>query len=83
MLIRSEHFRLCPYSLEMEDPNSGEKTIETYASMPAVIARAAWFIRAGYRIGIWSPLALEQQPRDPIASNDDAREAISELPVFV
>jgi hypothetical protein len=67
----------------MEHPNSGETTIETYASMPAVIVRAAWLIQAGYRVGIWSPLALEQQSRNPVTANDDAREAVSELSVLV
>ena len=48
------------YSLEMENPGSGETTVETYASLPAVVARAAQLIQAGYRIGIWSPAALER-----------------------
>jgi len=48
------------YSLEMENPRSGETTVETYASMPAVVARAAQLIQAGYSIGIWSPAAFER-----------------------
>ena len=83
MLIRPEHFSRYPYLLEIKDPSSGESTIETYPSMPAVVARAALLIRAGYRVGIWSPSALEQQPGHPVTANDDTREAISELPIFV
>ena len=48
------------YSLEMENPGSGETTVETYTSMPAVIARAAQLIQAGYCIGIWSPAMFER-----------------------
>ena len=48
------------YSLEMENPGSGETTVETYASLPAVVARAAQLIQAGYSIGIWSPAAFER-----------------------
>jgi hypothetical protein len=47
------------YSLKMENPGSGETTVETYASMPAVIARAAQLIQDGYSIGIWSPALFE------------------------
>jgi hypothetical protein len=42
------------YSLEMEQLGTGRSAIETYASMPAVVARAASLIQAGYRIGISS-----------------------------
>ena len=48
------------YSLQMENPGSGQMTVETYASMPAVVARAAQLIQAGYSIGIWSPAAFER-----------------------
>ncbi len=48
------------YSLEVENPGSGETTVETYASLPAVVERAAQLIQAGYSIGIWSPAALER-----------------------
>jgi hypothetical protein len=48
-----------PYSLQMENPGSGETTVETYASMPAVVARAAQLIQAGYSIGIWSSALIE------------------------
>ena len=48
------------YSLEMESPGSGETTVETYASLPAVVARAAQLIQAGYSIGIWSPASFER-----------------------
>jgi hypothetical protein len=58
MLIRPEHFCRCPYSLEIEDPSNDGSTIETYPSMPVVVARAALLIRAGYRVGIWSPHRL-------------------------
>jgi hypothetical protein len=63
----------------MEDPRSGDTTIERYASMPAAIARAAWLIHAGYRVGIWSPASFEPYPIGPIVANDDAREAVPEL----
>jgi hypothetical protein len=49
------------YFLEMENPGSGATTVETYASLPAVIARAAQLIQAGYNIGIWSPAAFERE----------------------
>jgi hypothetical protein len=42
------------YSLEMEQPGSDEPAIETFSSMPAVVARATSLIQAGYRIGISS-----------------------------
>jgi hypothetical protein len=48
------------YALELEDPGSGETTVETYASLAAAVARAALLIQAGYSIGIWSPAALER-----------------------
>jgi len=48
------------YSLAMENPGSGDTTVETYASLPAVVARAAQLIQAGYNIGIWSPAAFER-----------------------
>jgi len=48
------------YSLELENPDSGEATVETYASLPAVVARAAQLIQAGYSIGIWSPASFER-----------------------
>jgi hypothetical protein len=79
MLIRPEHFSRYPYLLEIKDPSSGESTIETYPSMPAVVARAALLIRAGYRVGIWSPSSLEQHPRHLIIANDDVRDAVPEL----
>jgi hypothetical protein len=48
------------YSLQMENPGSGETTVEIYTSLPAVVARAAQLIQAGYCIGIWSPAAFER-----------------------
>ncbi len=48
------------YSLQVESPRKGAQAVETFASMPAVIARAAELIRAGYRVGIWSPVSLEK-----------------------
>jgi hypothetical protein len=68
---RPEHFSRYLYSLEIEDPSSGESTIETYPSMPAVVARAALLIPAGYRVGIWSPSSLEDHPRNPATANDN------------
>jgi hypothetical protein len=47
------------YSLEMEHPGSGHRAVETFAAMPAVVARAAELIQAGYTIGIWSPATFE------------------------
>ena len=47
------------YSLEMEHPSSGHRAVETFAAMPAVVARAAELIQAGYSIGIWSPATFE------------------------
>jgi len=47
------------YSLEMEHPGSGHRAVETFAAMPAVVARAAELIQAGYSIGIWSPATFE------------------------
>ena len=47
------------YSLQVED-RRGIKTVETFASMPAVIARAAELILAGYSVGIWSSVSLEE-----------------------
>jgi hypothetical protein len=47
------------YSLEVESPGSGETTVESYASLPAVVARAAQLIQAGYSIGIWSRASVE------------------------
>jgi hypothetical protein len=49
------------YSLEMEHPSSGHRAVETFAAMPAVVARAAELIQAGYTIGIWSPATFEAQ----------------------
>ena len=51
--------RQAAYSLEMEHPSSGHRAVETFAALPAVVARAAELIRAGYRIGIWSPAIFE------------------------
>ena len=48
------------YSLEMEHPSSGHRAVETFAAMPAVVARAAELIQAGYTIGIWSPATFEE-----------------------
>jgi hypothetical protein len=47
------------YSLEMEHPVTGHRSVEIYAALPAVIARAAQLIEAGYIIGIWSPTSFE------------------------
>jgi hypothetical protein len=49
------------YSLQVEHPRGGKKTIETYASMPAVVARATELLQAGYSVGIWSPVSLEER----------------------
>ena len=46
------------YSLRVEHP-SGTKAIETHASLPDVVARAAELIQAGYSIGISSVASLE------------------------
>jgi hypothetical protein len=78
--MRSGRFPLCPYSLETEDPNSGEAATESYASMPAAVARADCLLRAGYRVGIWSSSSLEQEARSPASANDDARDALFESP---
>ena len=48
------------YLLQVESPRNGTKAVETFASMPAVVARAAELIRAGYNIGIWSPVSLKK-----------------------
>ena len=45
------------YSLQVESPREGTRVVETFTSMPAVVARAAELIRAGYNIGIWSPVS--------------------------
>jgi hypothetical protein len=65
----------------MEDPNNGETALECYASMPAAVARADCLIRAGYRVGIWSPSSLEKKARSPDSANDDAREAAPKFKV--
>jgi hypothetical protein len=48
------------YLLQVESPGKGTRVVETFASMPAVVARAAALIRAGYNIGISSPVSLEK-----------------------
>ena len=48
------------YSLQVENPRRGSTTVETFRSMPAVVARAAELIRAGYNVGIWSAISLEK-----------------------
>ena len=48
------------YSLQIESPQKKAKAIETFASMPAVVERAAELIQAGYNVGIWSPVSLEK-----------------------
>ena len=48
------------YSLLVESALKGTKTVETFGSMPAVVARAAVLVRAGYNIGIWSPVSLKK-----------------------
>jgi len=48
------------YSLEVESPGRGTKTVERFDSMRAVVARAEKLIRAGYNVGIWSPFSLEK-----------------------
>jgi hypothetical protein len=48
------------YLLQVESPGKGTSVVETFASMPAVVARAAKLIRAGYTIGISSPVSLEK-----------------------
>jgi hypothetical protein len=47
------------YSLRVEHPRSGTKAIETYGSLPDVVARATELIQAGYSIGISSAAFLE------------------------
>jgi len=49
------------YLLEFEHPGTGATTFETYASLAALFARAGQIMQAGYRIGIWSPAALERR----------------------
>jgi hypothetical protein len=47
------------YSLQVETPGKATKAVETFDSMPAAVERAAELIRAGYNIGIWSPVSPE------------------------
>ena len=68
----SDRVRTSGYSLEIEDPRTGEISIERYISLAAVITCAAKLIRDGYNIGIWSAASLEPRGRDSIAANDDA-----------
>jgi hypothetical protein len=51
------------YLLEFEQPRTEATTVETYASLAALVARAGPTMQAGYRIGIWSPAALEQRKK--------------------
>jgi hypothetical protein len=51
---------LAAYSLQVENPRNKIATVEKFVSMPAVVERAAELIRAGYKIGIWSPTSLER-----------------------
>jgi hypothetical protein len=48
------------YLLQVEPPRGGKKRVETYGSLLDVVARADELIRAGYNIGIWSPVSLEK-----------------------
>jgi len=65
--------RAAGYSLEIEHPQTGATTCESYDTLLAVIARAAELIRAGYAIGIWASASLEPPAATPITANDDAR----------
>ena len=56
------------YSLEVQHPETGETGFETHDSLPAVVARAAQLIQAGYRIGIWSPTSFERHWGHPLRS---------------
>jgi hypothetical protein len=44
--------RAAAYSLEIEHPQTGATTCESYGTLLAVVARAAELIRAGYATGI-------------------------------
>jgi hypothetical protein len=47
------------YSLRVEHLSSGKAMVETYTSMPVVVARATELIQAGYSIGTSSAASLE------------------------
>jgi hypothetical protein len=57
------------YSLQLEHPRTGAATIETFASRPPLVVRAVHAMQAGYRIGIWSPAALERRKRKSSAQS--------------
>jgi hypothetical protein len=61
---------LMGYFLTMEDPYNGETVLETYASMPAVVSRAARLIKAGYRIGISSSATQFEDKSNGIGGSD-------------
>jgi hypothetical protein len=65
--------RAAAYSLEIEHPQTGATTCESYGTLLAVVARAAELIRAGNAIGIWAAASLEPTAATPVAANDDAR----------
>jgi hypothetical protein len=58
------------YSLEMEHPGNHETAFETYASMPAVVARAARLIQAGYLIAISSSATQFEDTSNRIDASD-------------
>ena len=58
------------YFLELEHPGSGATMVETYASMPAVVGRAAQLIRAGYHIGISSSATQSEDTSSRVGLSD-------------
>ncbi len=56
------------YTLKIEHPRTGETAREDHDTLPAVVARAAELIKAGYVIGI---CALESQPAKTTAECDE------------
>ena len=69
-LVGSRPHNFLSYALEMELPGSGEKTVETHATMPAVVDRAARLIQAGYHIAISSSATRFAGPSSKIGRDD-------------
>ena len=69
-LVGSRPHNFLSYTLEMELPGSGEKTVETHATMPAVVNRAAQLIQAGYHIAISSSATRFVGPSARIGQDD-------------
>ena len=65
--------RAAGYSLEIEHPQTGATSRESYGTLLAVVARAAELIQAGYAIGIWADASLESPAATSVTANDDAR----------